>query len=152
MIKNIGDGSLSAFDGPVSAIRCAQQLHKAIAPLGLEIRAGVHTGECERVGLDVAGLAVHVGARVQAAAGPGEVLVSRAASELCAGSGLEFASRGLHELKGVPGRLELLAVGADDQGADTPEPAPTVRMSDRFVLGLARRAPGLLRGVARRGR
>ena len=152
LIKNIGDGSLSSFDGPVGAIRCARALAEAIRPLGLEIRAGVHTGECERIGLDVAGLAVHVGARVEAAAEPGQVLVTRDAAELCSGSGLAFDSRGPHQLKGVPGEWELLAVRDGEAPAATPEPADGLRMSDRVVLRVARRAPGVLRGLARRGR
>ena len=151
LIKNIGDGSLSSFDGPVRAIRCAQRLAERLEPLGLQIRAGVHTGECERIGLDVAGMAVHVGARVEATATAGEVLVTRAASELCRGSGIEFAPRGEHELKGVPGRWELFGVvGEGTSVAVTHEPS-RLRVGDRIVLGVARRAPGLLRRAARRG-
>ena len=152
LIKNIGDGSLSSFDGPVGAIRCARALAEAVRPVGLDIRAGVHTGECERVGLDVAGLAVHVGARVEAAAEPGRIMVTRDAAELCSGSGLAFDSRGPHQLKGVPGDWELLVVREDDAPAAPPEPAPELRMGDRVVLRVARRAPGLLRGLARRAR
>jgi pimeloyl-ACP methyl ester carboxylesterase len=105
-----GDGFLATFDGPVRAIRCAQAIIAGVAPLGLEVRAGLHTGEVERVGSDVAGLAVHIGARVASFAGPGEVLVSRTVKDLVAGSGLEFASKGLREMKGVPDRWEIFAV------------------------------------------
>ena len=95
---------------PVLAIRCAQSIVTAVASLGLEVRAGLHTGEVEVVGDDVAGLAVHIGARVAALAGPGEVLVSRTVKDLVAGSGLEFVSRGVQELKGIPDRWEVFAV------------------------------------------
>lgn len=148
LIKNVGDGSLSSFDGPVRAIRCAQRLSQAVEPMGVEIRAGVHAGDVERVGLDVAGIAVHVGARVQAAAEPGEVLVTAAARELSHGSGVEFHSRGGHELKGVPGEWDLYAVTGDRTVLELTAESEPLRVSDRVVLAAARRAPGLLRGVA----
>ena len=109
-VGTMGDGFLATFDGPVRAIRCAQSIVTAVASLGLEVRAGLHTGEVEVVGDDVAGLAVHIGARVAALAGPGEVLVSRTVKDLVAGSGLEFVSRGVQELKGIPDRWEVFAV------------------------------------------
>ena len=109
-LATAGDGFLSTFDGPARAIRCACAIRDAVRPLGLEIRAGLHTGECEIVAGDIGGIAVHIGARVAAAAGPGEVVVSSTVKDLVAGSGLEFAERGEHELKGVPGRWRLYAV------------------------------------------
>jgi pimeloyl-ACP methyl ester carboxylesterase len=109
-IDTAGDGFMATFDGPARAIRCASAAVTGVRSLGLEIRAGVHTGECERFGDKVAGLAVHAGARVAGAAGPGEVLVSQTVKDLVAGSGIEFEDRGAHELKGVPGEWRLYAV------------------------------------------
>ncbi len=109
-IETVGDGFLSSFDGPARAIRCARAIAEAVRPLGVEIRAGIHTGECEVLGDRLAGVAVHVGARVAAKAAPGEVLVSRTVRDLVAGSGIEFEDRGSHELKGLPGEQQLFAV------------------------------------------
>ena len=103
-------GFLSTFDGPARAIRCARAIAAGVRELGLEIRAGLHTGECELIGEKIAGVAVHTGARVAAKARPGEVLVSSTVRDLVAGSGIEFADRGTHELKGVPGEWRLYAV------------------------------------------
>ena len=112
-IKTIGDGFLATFDGPARGVRCATELADEVRRLGIEIRAGLHTGECEIVGDDVAGMAVNIGARVSALAGAGEVLVSGTVKDLVVGSGLEFADRGEHELKGVPGAWRLYeAAGA----------------------------------------
>jgi class 3 adenylate cyclase len=111
-VKSIGDGFLATFDGPARAIRGAQAIASSFGPLGLRIRAGIHTGECEVMGDDIGGIAVHIAARVSALAGPGEVLVSRTVRDLVAGSGIEFADRGTHELKGVPDRWQLLAVAS----------------------------------------
>jgi len=105
-----GDGFFATFDGPARAIRCADAVVDAVADLGLEVRAGVHTGECELHEGKVAGLAVVIGARVAAAARPGEVLVSQTVKDLVAGAGVEFEERGEHELKGVPGEWRLFAV------------------------------------------
>lgn len=110
-IDTAGDGVLAAFDGPARAVRCACAVGDAARPLGLAVRAGVHTGECEVMGDKLAGIAVHIGARVAAAAAPGEVLVSSTVRDLVAGSGLRFADRGRHTLKGVPGEWALFAVG-----------------------------------------
>ncbi|MFN2470491.1 MAG: alpha/beta fold hydrolase [Gaiellaceae bacterium] len=107
-----GDGFFATFDGPARAIRCAQAVVGGVRELGLDLRAGVHTGECELHDEKVAGLAVSIGARVAAAAQPGEVLVSQTVKDLVAGSGLEFDDRGAHSLKGVPGEWRLYAVGA----------------------------------------
>ena len=109
-IDTAGDGFLANFDGPARAIRCAVAAVDAVRPLGLEIRAGVHTGECEIVGDKLAGVAVHIGARVAGKAGPGEVLVSRTVHDLVAGSGLRFDDRGEFKLKGVQGEWRLYAV------------------------------------------
>jgi class 3 adenylate cyclase len=109
-VKSTGDGFLAIFDGPARAVRCAQAITDAVVALGLRVRAGVHTGEVEMRGEDVGGLAVHVGARIAALAGPGEVLTSRTVRDLVAGSGIGFTSRGANELKGIPGPWELYAV------------------------------------------
>jgi pimeloyl-ACP methyl ester carboxylesterase len=109
-IDTTGDGFLASFDGPARAIRCACAIRDQVRTLGLEIRAGLHTGECERVGAKLAGLAVNTGARVATRAGPSEVLVSRTVKDLVAGSGIEFEARGTHSLKGVPGEWELFSV------------------------------------------
>jgi class 3 adenylate cyclase len=108
-VKTVGDGFVATFDGPARSIRCARAILDGARGIGLEVRAGVHTGEVEIVGDDIAGLAVHIAARVMSQAGPGEVLVSSTVKDLVVGSGLEFADRGAHELKGVPGEWRLLA-------------------------------------------
>ena len=111
-VKSLGDGWLATFDGPARAIRCALELRDAVHELGVELRAGLHTGECEAIGDDVGGLAVHIGARVGALAAPREVLVSNTVKDLVVGSGLDFADRGEHALKGVPGTWRLWAAGS----------------------------------------
>jgi class 3 adenylate cyclase len=111
-VKTMGDGFLAVFDGPARAIRAGLAIAQGSDGQGLQVRAGVHTGECELKGDDVDGLAVHIAARVLDRAGPGEVLVSRTVGDLVAGSGLGFSSRGAHELKGLPGSWELLAAAA----------------------------------------
>ena len=109
-IDTAGDGFLATFDGPARAIRCAQAITSGVEPLGLAVRVGVHTGEVERVGDGIAGIAVHIGARVAAAAEPGQVWVSSTVRDLVAGSGLGFDDHGLHALKGVPGEWRLFSV------------------------------------------
>jgi class 3 adenylate cyclase len=111
-VKATGDGFLATFDGPARGIRCACALRAATGGLDIELRAGLHTGEVERRGDDVAGIAVNTAARVEALAAPGEVLVSRTVVDLVAGSGLRFLDRGEHQLKGVPGSWRLFAVDA----------------------------------------
>jgi class 3 adenylate cyclase len=105
-----GDGLFAVFDGPARAIRCASAIRDAVHPLGLEVRAGLHTGECELAGSKVRGIAVHTGARIVAAAGAQEILVSGTVRDLVAGSGIAFDDRGSHVLKGVPGDWRLFAV------------------------------------------
>jgi class 3 adenylate cyclase len=109
-IKTTGDGFLATFDGPARAIQCALSLRASLRQVGIEIRAGLHTGECEILGSDIGGIAVHIAARVLSEAEPGEVLVSSTVRDLVAGSGIGFTSRGRRELRGVPGEWELLAV------------------------------------------
>jgi class 3 adenylate cyclase len=109
-INTTGDGFLATFDGPARALRCGQAIVEALSALGIDVRVGVHSGECEVRGGDLGGLAVHIGARTAALAAPGEVLVSQMVKELVMGSGIEFEDRGEHELKGIPGSWQLFAV------------------------------------------
>lgn len=109
-IDTAGDGFFACFDGPARAIRCGYAIAGAMPELGLQVRVGLHTGECELIDGKAAGIAVHTGARVAALAQPGEVLVSRTVKDLVAGSGLELEGRGEHELKGIPGMWQLFAV------------------------------------------
>jgi class 3 adenylate cyclase len=109
-LDTAGDGFFAAFDGPARGIRCAQAIVEGVRPLGLEVRAGLHTGECRVVDEKIGGLAVAIGARVSALAAPSEVLVSQTVRDLVAGSGLDLADRGEHELKGVPGAWRVYAV------------------------------------------
>lgn len=109
-VKSMGDGILATFDGPGRAVRCTAAIRDAVRPLGIEIRAGVHTGEIELRGDDIGGIGVHIAARVSGLAGAGEVLASRTVVDLVVGSGIEFEDRGEHELKGVPGTWRLFVV------------------------------------------
>jgi pimeloyl-ACP methyl ester carboxylesterase/class 3 adenylate cyclase len=161
-VKTMGDGFLATFDGPARAIRCACAINRRSEEQGLPVRAGVHTGECELMGDDVGGIAVHIGARVAALAKGGEVLVSSTVRDLVVGSGIEFEDRGAHELKGVPGQWQLAAVASLEARRSTAAPrtddlAPNAelrRFGDRTMLRVAQRAPGALRvmGAARRRR
>jgi class 3 adenylate cyclase/pimeloyl-ACP methyl ester carboxylesterase len=146
VVKHIGDGALSAFDGPAVAMRCAEALREGVADIGIELRSGIHTGECEAMGDDLGGLAVHIGARVSALAGPGEIVVSSTVKELVVGSSMQFTDRGEHELKGVPGSWHLYALGEQR----TPQleldgAARHMRRSDRVAVALARRMPRTMR-------
>lgn len=159
MVKNTGDGHLITFDGPTQAIRCAEALRDDAEKLGIEIRAGIHTGECELLDNDIGGIAVHIAARILGQAGADEILVSRTVRDLVVGSGTGFEDRGNVELRGVPGTWQLLAVdrhGAragspEAELASTPTPGPRtgMRWSDRAVAVMARRTPWILRGMAR---
>jgi class 3 adenylate cyclase len=111
-VNTSGDGFLAMFDGPQRAIRCAMSIRDSVQSLGIQVRAGLHTGECEVRAEDIGGIAVHIGARVSALAGPNDVLVSSTLRDLVIGSGLEFDERGAHELKGVPGEWRLFAVAS----------------------------------------
>ena len=111
-VNTSGDGFLAMFDGPQRAIRCAMAIRDAVQALGIQVRAGLHTGECEVRGDDIGGIAVHIGARVSTLAGPNDVLVSSTLRDLVIGSGLKFEDRGAHQLKGVPGEWRLFAVAS----------------------------------------
>ena len=108
-VDTAGDGFFASFDGPARAVRCAQAIVEGVRELGIDVRSGLHTGECELVDGKISGIAVHTGARVAAHADAGEVLVSSTVKDLVAGSGLEFEDRGVHELKGIPGEWQLYA-------------------------------------------
>lgn len=159
VVESTGDGHLITFDGPTPAIRCAEALHDGAASVGLQIRAGIHTGECELRDTHVSGIAVHIAARIIDQASGDEILVTGTVRDLVVGSGTGFEDRGTVELRGVPGSWQLLAVdrrGArsdSDEAAlvSTPTPGPRngMRPSDRAVAAMARRTPWLLRGVAR---
>lgn len=110
--NTIGDGFLATFDGPARAVRCALAIAVAVRQLGIEVRAGVHTGECELMGDNIGGVAVHAGARIMAKAEPGRVMVSRTVKDLVVGSGIEFLDAGIHELKGLPGEWPLFVARA----------------------------------------
>jgi class 3 adenylate cyclase len=109
-VKTTGDGFLATFDGPARAIRAADAVRTGVRELGLEVRVGLHTGECELLGDDIGGIAVHIAARVLAQAGAGEICCSRTVKDLVAGSGFDFADRGTRSLKGVPDSWQLYAV------------------------------------------
>ena len=115
-VKSLGDGFLATFDSPARGIRCAEAIRSATAELGLEVRAGLHTGECELLENDVGGIAVHIAARIGAMAGAGEVLVSGTVADLVVGSGFTFDDRGSHDLKGVPGNWRVAAVEPSGAG------------------------------------
>jgi class 3 adenylate cyclase len=110
LVKSTGDGVLATFDGPARAVHCAVALRNALREINITVRTGVHTGEVEQRGSDIAGIGVHIASRIEALAQPSEVLVSRTVTDLVAGSGLEFADRGGHQLKGVPGSWRLFSV------------------------------------------
>jgi class 3 adenylate cyclase len=118
-LDTAGDGFFASFDGPARAIRCACAIVDSVQDLGLEVRAGLHTGECEQVEGKIGGIAVHIGARVAAEAGPGEVIVSRTVRDLVAGSGINFRERGNAQLKGVPGEWDLFTVAATGESPAT---------------------------------
>ncbi|RAU99628.1 adenylate/guanylate cyclase domain-containing protein [Mycobacterium colombiense] len=159
VVKSTGDGFLITFDAPTQGIRCAENLRDGVERLGVEIRIGIHTGECELMDTDIGGIAVHIAARILGQAGGGEILVSRTVRDLVVGSGIGFRERGVVELRGVPGEWELVAVDRHGTGiasreaqlaaAPTPGPRTTMRRSDRAVAVLARRTPWILRGMAR---
>ena len=110
MVNTTGDGFVIVFDGPGRAVRCGCAIRDAVRPLGIDIRAGVHTGEIEQRGDDVAGIAVHIAARVSSHAEPGQIVASRTVVDLVAGSGIGFVDRGEHGLKGIPQPWRLYAV------------------------------------------
>jgi pimeloyl-ACP methyl ester carboxylesterase/class 3 adenylate cyclase len=159
VVKSTGDGYLATFEGPTQAIRCAEALRAEAQTLGIEVRAGIHTGECELLGTDIGGIAVHIAARICSQAGASDILVSRTVRDLVVGSGTGFEDRGSVELRGVPGTWQLLAVDragaragsfeAELASMPTPGRRTAMRRSDRAVEVMARRTPWILRGMGR---
>lgn len=153
LVNVIGDGTISLFDGPTRAVGAAERIRRAAEEIGINVRIGVHTGELERTGQDVTGMSVHIGARISALAAPGEVLVSSTVRDLALGSGRTFVARGTHELKGVPGRWTVYAVG--DMSASPPAALPAEpsleTVFDRAALRTARNAPRAMRLALRVG-
>jgi class 3 adenylate cyclase len=162
VVKSTGDGHLTTFDGPTQAIRCAEALRTDAETLGIQIRAGIHTGECELLDTDIGGLAVHIAARILGQAGAGEILVSGTVRDLVVGSGTGFEDRGSVELRGVPGTWQLLAVDphgpregsreAELASMPTPGRWTAMRRSDRAVEMMVRRAPWIARLAPATGR
>ena len=154
-VNTTGDGFVARFDGPARAIECASAIRDAVHALGIDVRAGVHTGEVEVLGDDVAGVAVHLAARVCAAADRGEVVVTSTVKDLVTGAGIGFDDRGTHELKGVPGEWHLYTVSSQDAppavAASVEEAGPTAHLTrlDRAMIGVARRSPAASRFLAR---
>ena len=152
LLNVTGDGTLSLFDGPTNAVRCAADICRDAAELGIAVRAGVHAGELERTAHDVTGISAHIGARICALAAPGEVLVSSTVRDLVAGSGLGFTDRGVRELKGVPGRWSVHALAdADAEPLELPAERSIATPLDRAALRTARTAPRAVRAAMRVG-
>jgi class 3 adenylate cyclase len=149
-VETTGDGFLATFDGPARGIRCARAIEDQVRALDLELRAGLHTGECELVGDHIGGMAVNIGARIGALAGPDEVVVSNTVKDLVVGSGISFSDRGAHDLKGVPGQWRLFAVDQVEAPASNQLVPDTRkrRISDRALTGAVRRAPRLVQRLA----
>jgi class 3 adenylate cyclase len=152
-LDTAGDGFFASFEGPGAAVRCACAIGRSLRELDLDVRAGIHTGECERIGDKLGGIAVHVGARIAAMAKGGEVLASRTVRDLVAGSGLKFTDRGTHRLRGIDEPWQLFAV-EDTISSATQLTGPREHMGarDRALVQIARRAPGVLRVGGRLGR
>ncbi len=155
VVKSLGDGHFATFPGPARAIRCAEAILARLEEVGVALRAGVHTGECEVLGDDLGGMGVHIGARIGALAAAREVLVSSTVRDLVVGSGLAFVERGQHTLKGVPGTWTLLAVAPPEgtpeaalAGTPTPSTAAYLTRGDRLTLRLARAMPRAVRRLA----
>jgi class 3 adenylate cyclase/pimeloyl-ACP methyl ester carboxylesterase len=152
LLNVIGDGTISLFHGPTRAVGAAADISRAADRMGLPVRAGVHTGELERSGLDVTGMTVHIGARINALAAPGEVLVSSTVRDLVVGSGLAFVDRGTHELKGVPGQWGVFALAdTSKRPAELPDEPSLETALDRAALRTARTAPRAMRVALRVG-
>ena len=155
VVKSTGDGFLATFDGAVAAVRSAWAIREQVARVGLEIRIGVHAGECERIGDDVAGLAVHTASRIMSTAETGQILVSGDVKGLLVGAEIVLEPQGSRELKGIPGEWDLFSLAAEppfEETAESSEAMPTreqLNLSDRVQVAIARRAPWLARSFSR---
>jgi class 3 adenylate cyclase len=132
-INATGDGFFATFEGPARAVRCAQAIVEGAHSLDVDVRAGVHVGECEARGDDLTGIAVHIGARLCAIAQPAEVCATSTVRDLVAGSGIEFTDRGLHTLKGIPGDWAILAAVTGPPRSDHSTPSRRVRRADQIA-------------------
>jgi class 3 adenylate cyclase len=150
-VGTAGDGFVAAFDRPEEAVRCALEVRRAVAALGLEVRAGLHAGEVQAVAESLGGIAVHIGARIAALAAPGEILVSNAVRDLAAGAGTDFAHRGAHALKGVPDRWEVFAARLPGRGDGGTSPPPGGGIVDRQRSSLPGYRPPSAGAGGRRG-
>ena len=149
LVNVSGDGTLSVFESPRDAVTCAGTVNKQARDDGLTVRCGVHSGDLERDGLNVTGMTVHIGARVGAAAEPGEVLVSSTVRDLLIGAGLEFTGRGAHELKGVPGSWRLYSTNDTARTTSVAMDDSLQTLVDRFAVRGARHAPRAARAALR---
>ncbi len=153
VVKSLGDGMMATFDGPAQAVRCAVSIREALSQVGVQVRSGIHTGECELIGEDLGGMAVHIAARVMGFAGACEIAVTSTVKDLVVGSELRFSEHGVHSLKGVPGQWRILTVGSKSEVAEAPMelpgPGETMRPSDRLAVALAQRMPRAVRAMAR---
>ena len=155
LVKSTGDGFLATFDGAVAAVRCAWAIREQMARVGLEIREGVHAGECERIGNDVAGLSVHTASRIMSAADTGEILVSGEVKGLLAGVEISLVPHGRQELKGIPGESELFSLAGEPPFDETADSSAEITaqqqltLPDRVQVGFARRVPWLARSFSR---
>jgi class 3 adenylate cyclase len=149
LVKTLGDGMLARFESPAAAVRCGIELTRSLGAAGLPTRAGVHTGECELIGEDVGGIAVHIGARVCAKASSGEILVSSTVAELVIGAGFDFSERGIHELKGVPGRWRLMAAEGENRPEQALHHETTLGPGDRLLTRLGVSFPSGVRTAIR---
>lgn len=148
-VKSTGDGFMACFDTPDRGVRCAQELHQAVGEIGLRLRAGLHTGELERVDVhDVAGMTVNTAARISSLAGPGLTYASRLLADLLVGSRHLVSNLGFYELKGIPGAIEMVSINDVPAEIDLTEPDKTLSAFDDITLRLARVAPGFMRRVA----
>lgn len=150
-LKQTGDGFLAVFDGPARAVDCAEAVTEAVRELDLELRIGIHTGECEVIGDDITGMAVNIAARIGGLAEPSEILTSSTVRDLVVGSHLRFVDAGSHELKGVPGKWRIFRVAEAATGDGPPlvDSRHQASGSDRIARRAARHAPGLIRGLVR---
>jgi class 3 adenylate cyclase len=146
-----GDGTLSVFESPTAAVRCADEIRREAREMGIEVRAGLHSCELSRTGRDVTGLGVHIGARICALAEAGEILVSATIRDMVAGSGLIFNDHGIHELKGVPGTWPVCALARAGESAALPTERSLETPLDRAALRTARTAPRAVRAALRLG-
>lgn len=149
-VKSTGDGFMACLPTPEKGVQCAERIHSAMSTVGLRVRAGLHTGELERVDIDdIAGLTVNIAARIAGLAGPNEILASRLSGDLLVGSRYDIQTHGTHDLKGVPTPVDVVSIGQPTTTDLTSDVGPTVGRADRLTLRLARRMPAAMRAISR---